>query len=150
MNTFLIYLVLGHEETFDKCMFSEAWWNSTWVIKAFCFMFLYQFGDVPFLDEILMMHMLRCAYLLSCIRLFAPKDCRPPGSSVHGDSPGKILEWVARSSSRGSSQPRNWTRSSRLQADSLLTEPPGKPSDAYRALQIKVFMFWFCVVLFWL
>ena len=34
-------------------------------------------------------------------------DCSPPGSSVHGDSPGK---WVAMSSSRGSSQPRDWTQ----------------------------------------
>ena len=73
----------------NESVFSEAWWNSTWGIKAFCFMFLYQFGEVPFLDEILMMHTLCCAYLLSCVRLFAPKDCRPPGSSVHGDSPGK-------------------------------------------------------------
>ena len=73
----------------NESVFSEAWWNSTWGIKAFCFMFLYQFGEVPFLDEILMMHTLCCAYLLSRVRLFAPKDCRPPGSSVHGDSPGK-------------------------------------------------------------
>ena len=33
-----------------------------------------------------------------------PVDCSPPGSSVHGDSPGKILERVAMPSSRGSSQ----------------------------------------------
>ena len=31
-----------------------------------------------------------CAYSLSHFRLFAnPKDCSPPSSSVHGDSPGK-------------------------------------------------------------
>ena len=36
-------------------------------------------------------------------------DCSPPGSSVHGISQAKILEWVAISSSRGSSQPRDWT-----------------------------------------
>ena len=34
-------------------------------------------------------------------------DCSPPGSSVHGDSPGKNLEWVAMPSSRGSSSPRD-------------------------------------------
>ena len=79
-----------------------------------------------------------------------PRDCSPPGSSAHGDSPSKntgvgchvllqgifltqvsnlglphcrwilyclnhqgsprILEWVAYPFSRGSSQPRNWTR----------------------------------------
>ena len=30
-------------------------------------------------------------------------DCRVPGSSVHGDSPGKNTEWVAYPFSRGSS-----------------------------------------------
>ena len=35
-----------------------------------------------------------------------PMDC-PPGSSVHGISQARILEWVAISYSRGSSQPRD-------------------------------------------
>ena len=39
-----------------------------------------------------------------------PVDCSPPGSSVHGISQARILEWVATSFSRGSSQPRDWTR----------------------------------------
>ena len=30
-----------------------------------------------------------CAYSLSRVRLCNPKDCSPPGFSVHGDSPGK-------------------------------------------------------------
>ena len=34
-------------------------------------------------------------------------DCSLPGSSVHGIFQGQILEWVAISFSRGSSQPRN-------------------------------------------
>ena len=37
-----------------------------------------------------------------------------------------LLEWVAMPSSRGSSQPRDQTQSPTLQADSLLTEPPGQ------------------------
>ena len=37
-------------------------------------------------------------------------DCRPPGSSAHGILQASILEWVAISFSRGSSQPRNLTR----------------------------------------
>ena len=36
-------------------------------------------------------------------------DCSPPGSSEHGISQAKILEWVAISSSRRSSQPRDRT-----------------------------------------
>ena len=34
----------------------------------------------------------------------------PPGSSVHGISQARILEWVAISFSKGSSQPRGWTQ----------------------------------------
>ena len=37
-------------------------------------------------------------------------DCSPPGSSVHGISQTRTLEWVAISFSRGSSQPRDWTQ----------------------------------------
>ena len=36
-------------------------------------------------------------------------DCSPPGSSVHGIFQARILGWVATPSSRGSSQPRDWT-----------------------------------------
>ena len=36
-----------------------------------------------------------------------PMDCRPPGSSVHGILQARILEWVAISFSRRSSQPKN-------------------------------------------
>ena len=38
-----------------------------------------------------------------------PMDCSPPGSSIHGISQARILEWVAISFSRGSSWPRDWT-----------------------------------------
>ena len=40
---------------------------------------------------------------------FDPMDCSPPGSSVHEILQARILERIAISSSRGSSQPRNWT-----------------------------------------
>ena len=46
----------------------------------------------------------------SCPTLCNPKDCSPPGSSVHGIFQARVLEWVAISFSRGSSQPRDWTR----------------------------------------
>ena len=36
-------------------------------------------------------------------------DCSPPGSSVQGISQARILEWVAISSFRASSQPRDRT-----------------------------------------
>ena len=64
----------------------------------------------------------------SCLTLCDPMDCIPPGSSVHGILQARILEWVAIPFSRASSQPRDRTWCPALQADSLLSEPPGKPS----------------------
>ena len=49
--------------------------------------------------------------LLNHARLFATLDCSPAGSSVYGIAQARILEWVAISSSRGSSQPRDQTAS---------------------------------------
>ena len=51
-----------------------------------------------------------CVCAISCVQLFVnPLDCTLPASSVHGIFQAKILEWVAISSSRGSSliQKRN-------------------------------------------
>ena len=45
-----------------------------------------------------------------CRTLCDPMDCSPPGSSVHGISQARILEWVAISCTRGSPQPRDRTQ----------------------------------------
>ena len=45
----------------------------------------------------------------SVLSLCNPMDCIPPVSSVHGILWARILEWVAISFSRGSSQPRDRT-----------------------------------------
>ena len=63
----------------------------------------------------------------SCPTLYNPMDCSPPGFSVHEILQARIQEWVASSFSRGFSWSRNWTQVRSLQADSLLSEPPGKP-----------------------
>ena len=42
--------------------------------------------------------------------LYDPMDSSPPGSSVHGILKGRVLEWVAISFSRGSSEARNGTQ----------------------------------------
>ena len=55
-------------------------------------------------------------------------DCGPPGSSLHVISQARILEWVAISFSRGSSQPRDQTEVSCIFciAGGFFTmEPPG-------------------------
>ena len=72
---------------------------------------------------------LLCLVSQSCLTLCDPMDGSPPGSSVHGILQARILEWIAISFSRGSSQPRDRTRSPAFQVDSLPSEPPGKSKN---------------------
>ena len=53
-----------------------------------------------------------CVYSVTqlCLNLCDPMDCSPPGSSVCGILQARILEWVAISSSRGSSWPKDRTQ----------------------------------------
>ena len=50
----------------------------------------------------------------SCLTLCDPMDCSLPGSSIRGIFQARILEWVAISLSRGTSQSRHWTLVSRI------------------------------------
>ena len=52
--------------------------------------------------------------LSSCLTLCDPMHCSTPGSSVHGILQARILESVAISFSRGSSQPRDRTKVSQM------------------------------------
>ena len=68
--------------------------------------------------------------LQSCPTVCDLMDYSLAGSSVHGILQVRILEWVAISSSRGSSWPRNWTRvscCSCIAGGFYTTEPSGKP-----------------------
>ena len=69
-----------------------------------------------------------CSVAQSCLTLYDPMDCSPPGSSVHGISRARLLEWVAISFSWGSSQPKDQTCVSTLAKLFFTTEPPGKPA----------------------
>ena len=59
-------------------------------------------------------------FILTCVcsvtqlysTLYDSMDCSPLGSCVHGIIPASILEWVAISSYRGSSRPRDPTHAS--------------------------------------
>ena len=65
-----------------------------------------------------------------CLTLCDPMDCSLPGSSVHGISQARTLEWVAISFSRGSSHPGNKTTplaSPELAGGFFTTPPPVKP-----------------------
>ena len=59
----------------------------------------------------------------SCLNLCDPMDCSPPGSSVHGISQARIVEWVVISSSRGSSRPRVGPESPASAEGFFTTEP---------------------------
>ena len=55
-----------------------------------------------------------CVCVCVCVRVSSltlcdPRDCSPPGSSVHGISQARVLEWVAISWSRGFSQLKDQT-----------------------------------------
>ena len=58
----------------------------------------------------------------SCLILSDPKDCSPSGSSVHEILQASMLEWDL-------PNPGIEPGSLPLQADSLSSEPPGKPSE---------------------
>ena len=60
--------------------------------------------------------LMRAQLHISRVWLWDPKDpsSHPTGSSVHGFLQARILEWVAISSSRGSSQPKNQTHVSHI------------------------------------
>ena len=64
-------------------------------------------------------------------------DCNPPGSSVHGVSQARVLEWIAISFSRGSSRPRDQARSPTLKADSSLSEPQRSLEGYLPPLEIR-------------
>ena len=63
----------------------------------------------------------------SCPTLCDPMDCSLPGSSVRGILQARVLEWVALPSSGDIPDRGTEPRSPALQADSLPSEPPGKP-----------------------
>ena len=71
----------------------------------------------------------------SCLTLCDPIDCSLPGSSVHGISQARILEWVAIPFSRASSQLRDPTLVSHFAgtaADSLRLSRQGSTLSRYQ------------------
>ena len=71
-----------------------------------------------------------CLVAQSCLTLCDPMNCNPPGSSVHADSPGKNTEVGCHDLCQGDlPNPGVEPRSPTSQADSLWSEPPGKPKN---------------------
>ena len=80
-----------------------------------------------------------CLGAKSHLTLCNTVDCSLPGSSVHGISQAKILEWVLISFSRGSSQTRDQTWVSCLGGGFFITELPGKPPVFLEVLPETIF-----------
>ena len=80
-----------------------------------------------------------CSATRLCPALCDPMDCSLPGSSVRGTSQAKVLEWVASSSSRGSSWPRDQTLVSyvcSIAGRFSTTVPPRKPLPSWLTYQL--------------
>ena len=83
------------------------------------------------------MNCLACIHAQSYPVLGSPIDCSPPGSSVHGILQARALEWVAISSSRGFSWPRDQTHISCvscIRRQILYHWAPWKPQELLRRL----------------
>ena len=91
---------------------------------------MYMYGWVPLLSTWKYLNIVNqlfcCCHFIatSCLILFDPRDCSQPGFSVHAILQAWILEWVAISFSRGSSQPRDQTQVSCISGRFFSTEPP--------------------------
>ena len=86
-----------------------------------------------------------CVRAQSCLTLCDPMDYSPPGSSVHGILQARTLEWIAVSSSSGSSQPRDQgciLCVPCIASGFFPTEPPGKPIALY--IYTVLFLSIFC------
>ena len=95
----------------------DPYWDSLWRPKsspqsvlAPCILGVSKAPDSISLNTVLYRLKEKKEKSLSHFRLFCdPMDCSLPGSSIHGIFQAGVLEWVAISFSRGSSQPRAGT-----------------------------------------
>ena len=79
----------------------------------------------------------------SCPTLCDPMNCSLPGCSVHGILQARMLEWVAISFSRGSSQPRNQTQVSCIAGRFFTNWVTREAPSGLRRSQIPVLYCWF-------
>ena len=74
----------------------------------------------------------------SCPTLCDPMDCSLQGSSIHGIFHARVLEWIAISFSRGSSQPRDWTSVSHIAGRGFTVWATKEAPREWRYPQLKV------------
>ena len=82
-----------------------------------------------------------------CLTLCDPVDCNPPVSCVHGILQ-RILEWIATSFSRATSQSRGLTSVSCIGRQILYRQATGEAIFLYRLFRASFSLFtWLCWVL---
>ena len=86
-------------------------------------------------------------YECTCAQLYLTlcefMDCSPPGSSVHGTSQARILQWVAIPFSKDLPYPAIEPASSALQADSLPLSHQGIPIRGYSKMIFLNLFTWY-------
>ena len=81
----------------------SLWWQNIELCWKPCFLreVVSQAIDLSLAQIKLLLQLCVCLVPQLCLTLWDPMDCSPPGTSVHGISQVRILEWVAISFSRG-------------------------------------------------
>ena len=82
-------------------------------------------------------HYYFCLVTKSCLTLCNPMNCSPPGSSVHGISQARILNWVSISFFGDLLDPGIEPGSPAWQVDSLVLSHQGNPLDIITLLNSK-------------
>ena len=90
-------------------------WTSYWKSLTLCLLFGKMGITIPVLWMLLKNWINMCKLYVCVLSSHSvvsdslqPMDCSPPGSSVYGILQARTLKWVATSSSRRSSRPRDW------------------------------------------
>ena len=84
---------------------------------------------------------MRSIHAQSCPTLCGPRDCSPPGFSVHEIFQARLLEWLAISSSKGSSRPWDQICVSHVSCTSrqiFTTAPPRSPEVITDTVKFKL------------
>ena len=78
-----------------------------------------------------------CVYMKVKVIQSCPAVCNPMDYTIHGIPQARILEWAAFPSSRGSCQPKNWTRVSCI-AGGFITNWAIREAHTYICIHVYI------------
>ena len=106
--TWLILSFPSFSSTLGETWFSSSLSNNGRNLVSTIYHLFTSFSFQCMISELLICY---CSVTDLCLILGNSMDSSPLGSSVHGISQARVLEWVAISSYKGTSQPRDQTAS---------------------------------------